>query len=41
MWAAALAALHEDPLCFVERRRHLSELGITFLCAKNGKFFAH
>ena len=22
MWAAALAALHEDPLCFVERHRH-------------------
>ncbi len=22
MWTAALAALHEDPLCFVERRRH-------------------
>ncbi len=22
MWTAALAALHEDPLCFVERSRH-------------------
>jgi aminoglycoside 3-N-acetyltransferase len=22
MWKAALAALHEDPLCFVERHRH-------------------